>query len=76
MSGIFPDDWKCARVTPLLKQGESFDLPTYLSHFRKDCVRSVLQLLKGQTIRKVMGGGGGGEFWSRRNFFFVIKFPV
>ena len=26
MSGIFPDDWKCARVTPLFKQGESFDL--------------------------------------------------
>ena len=26
MSGIFPNDWKCARVTPLLKQDESFDL--------------------------------------------------
>ena len=26
MSGIFPDDWKCARVTPLFKQGESSDL--------------------------------------------------
>ena len=26
MSGIFPDDWKCARVIPLFKQGESFDL--------------------------------------------------
>ena len=24
-SGIFPDDWKCARVTPLLKQGEASD---------------------------------------------------
>ena len=22
VSGIFPDDWKCARVTPLFKQGE------------------------------------------------------
>jgi len=55
MSGIFPDVWKCARVTPLFKQGESFDLnkyiPTYLSDFRsrqsvrEDCVRSVIQLL-------------------------------
>lgn len=29
MSGIFPDGWKCARVTPLLKQGESSDLKNY-----------------------------------------------
>ena len=29
MSGIFPDDWKCARVIPLFKQGESFDLNNY-----------------------------------------------
>ena len=29
MSGIFSDDWKCARVTPLFKQGESFDLNNY-----------------------------------------------
>ena len=29
MSGIFPDDWKCARVTPLFKQGESSDLSNY-----------------------------------------------
>ena len=29
MSGIFPDDWKCARVIPLFKQGESFDLNSY-----------------------------------------------
>ena len=29
MSGIFPDDWKCARVTPLFKQGESSDLNNY-----------------------------------------------
>ena len=28
MSGILPD-WKCARVTPLFKQGESFDLNHY-----------------------------------------------
>ena len=26
LSGIFPDDWKCARVTPLFKQGETSDL--------------------------------------------------
>ena len=25
MSGIFPDDWKCARVTPLFKQAKSYD---------------------------------------------------
>ena len=29
ISGIFPDDWKWARVTPLFKQGESFDLNNY-----------------------------------------------
>ena len=29
MSGIFADDWKCARVTPLFKQGESSDLNNY-----------------------------------------------
>lgn len=25
----FPDDWRCARVTPLFKQGESFHLNNY-----------------------------------------------
>ena len=29
LSGIFPDDWKCARVTPLFKQGEASDLNNY-----------------------------------------------
>ena len=29
MSRIFPDDWKCARVTPLFKQGEPSDLNNY-----------------------------------------------
>ena len=29
LSGIFPDEWKCARVTPLFKQGDSFDLNNY-----------------------------------------------
>ena len=28
-SGIFPDDWKCAKVTPLFKQGEASDLNNY-----------------------------------------------
>ena len=28
-SGIFFDDWKCARVTPLFKQGKSSDLNNY-----------------------------------------------
>ena len=27
--GMFPDDWKCARVTPLFKQGERDDLNKY-----------------------------------------------
>ena len=27
--GIFPDDWKCARVTPLFKQSEASDLNNY-----------------------------------------------
>ena len=29
MSGIFPDDWKCDRVTSLFKHGESFELNNY-----------------------------------------------
>ena len=29
LSGTFPDDWKCARVTPLFKQGEASDLNNY-----------------------------------------------
>ena len=29
VSGIFPDDWKCARVTLLFKQGEPSDLNNY-----------------------------------------------
>ena len=29
LSGIFPDDWKCARVTPLFKQVEASDLNNY-----------------------------------------------
>ena len=29
LSGIFPDDWKCARVTPLFTQGKPFDLNNY-----------------------------------------------
>ena len=29
LSGIFPYDWKCARVTPLFKQGEASDLNNY-----------------------------------------------
>ena len=28
-SDIFPDDWKCVRVTSLLKHGESFELNNY-----------------------------------------------
>ena len=27
--GIFPDDWKCVRVTPLFKQGDRDDLNNY-----------------------------------------------
>ena len=28
-SGSFPDDWRCARVTPLFKQGERTDVNNY-----------------------------------------------
>ena len=28
-SALFPDDWKCARVTPLFKQGERTDVNNY-----------------------------------------------
>lgn len=27
--GVFPDDWKSAKVTPLLKQGSSSDMNNY-----------------------------------------------
>ena len=29
LSGIFPDDWKCAKVTPLFKQGGTCGLNNY-----------------------------------------------
>ena len=29
VSDIFPDDWKCARITPLFKQDEPSDLNNY-----------------------------------------------
>ena len=29
LSGIFSDDWKCAKVTPLFKKGEASDLNNY-----------------------------------------------
>ena len=50
MSGIFPDDWICARATPLFKQDESFDLINYrpisvISIVAKVFER-VIQLLK------------------------------
>ena len=28
-TGIFPDDWKCDKVTPLFKQGSSSDMNNY-----------------------------------------------
>ena len=36
--GIFPDDWKCAKVTPLLKQGDR----DYLNNYRPISVISVM----------------------------------
>ena len=30
LSSVFPYDWKCARDTPLFKQGEASDLNNYL----------------------------------------------
>ena len=50
--------------------------PLRFWRFRCRHRRRHLNLLRGRTIRKVMGGGVGGEFSSRRNFFFVIKFLV
>ena len=46
MSGIFPDDWKCARVTPLFKQGESSDLHNY----RPISVISVVAKVFGRIV--------------------------
>ena len=37
-SGLFPDDWKCTRVTPLFKQGERTDVNNY----RPICVISLI----------------------------------
>ena len=34
LSGIFPNDWKCARVTPLFKQGEASDLNNIIDPFQ------------------------------------------
>ena len=50
LSGIFPDDWKCARVTPLFKQGEASDLNNYrpisvISVIAKVCERIVYDQL-------------------------------
>ena len=28
-AGVFPDDWKCAKATPLFKQGSSSDMNNY-----------------------------------------------
>ena len=46
MSGIFPDDWKCARVTPLFKQGELSDLNNY----RPISVISVVTKVFGRIV--------------------------
>ena len=46
MSGIFPDDWKCARVTPLFKQGESSDL----NNHRPISVISVVAKVFGRIV--------------------------
>ena len=51
MSGIFPDDWKYARVTPLFKQDESFDLINYqpisvISVLVAKVLERVIQFLK------------------------------
>ena len=43
---MFPDDWKCARVIPLFKQGELYDLR--VDHFTFDGGGG--------------GGGGLGDF--------------
>ena len=37
-SGLFSDDWKCARVTPLFKQSEQTDVNNY----RPICVISII----------------------------------
>jgi hypothetical protein len=29
MSGVFPDDWKAAKVKPLYKKGNSYDIQNY-----------------------------------------------
>ena len=42
----FPDDWKCARVTPLFKQGESSDLNNY----RPISVISVVAKVFGRIV--------------------------
>ena len=46
VSGVFPNDWKCARVTPLFKQGE----PSDLNNYRPISVISVIAKVFERTI--------------------------
>ena len=41
--GIFPDDWKCARVTPLFKQGDRDDLNNYRPIYVISVVANVFE---------------------------------
>ena len=40
---IFPDDWKCAKVTPLFKQGRSSDMNNYRPIFVISVVAKVFE---------------------------------
>ena len=35
MTGIYPSDWKLAKVTPIFKNGSKSDLNNYISAFSK-----------------------------------------
>ena len=80
MSGIFPDDWKCARVTPLFKQGESSDLNNYrpisvISVIAKVLERIVYDQLYNFLKKKIISKQQSGFrsltlkcYWSSRSY--------
>ena len=67
MSGIFPDDWKCARVTPLFKQGESFDLNNYRPISVISVVAKVFERIVYDQIY---------NFLNSEEICFAVCFPV
>ena len=58
MSGIFPDDWKCARVIPLFKQDKSFDLNNYRPISVISVVAKVFERIVYDQLYNFLGNEG------------------